>query len=82
MPEEEGLDPEDIYGNDYVDVTDSVQCYEKGKTFKCDCGQGFGVQFGDTGVTCPTCGSVCVDTEADERKPPEREEGQSSLTDW
>lgn len=70
------------YGEDYVDVTPGVTCYEKGKTFECECGQGFGVEFDRVAIKCPSCGKNCVDKEADERGPPEREEGQTGLSQW
>lgn len=45
----------------YVDVTEEVSVYAKGKTFECECGQGFGVEFYIHMVRCPTCGKFCVD---------------------
>lgn len=65
-----------------VDVTDDVEEYEKGKTFECECGQGFGVSYGTDSVVCPSCDKVVVDSNAGDREPPEREGGQTSLGEW
>lgn len=72
----------ELYGEDYVDVTDGVTCYEKGKTFECECGQGFGTDFGKFSVKCPSCLRMVIDRDADEREPPQREEGQTGLSEW
>lgn len=50
-----------VYGEDYVDVTDQVEHYEHGKTFECDCGQGFGVVYEESHWKCPSCGEMIVD---------------------
>lgn len=71
-----------VYGEDYVDVTDGVQCYEKGKTFTCECGLGHGVEFEIPAVKCPRCSRYCVDKDAGERSPPERDKSQKGLTDF
>lgn len=71
-----------VYGDDYVDITERVQCYDKGKAFSCDCGQDFGVTHERTAIECVQCGRYCVDTKSGERGPPEREEGQQALTNW
>ncbi len=73
---------EKLYGADYVDVTEGVTCYEKGKTFECECGQGFGTEFDVTAKKCPSCNRMVVDRDADTREPPEREEGQTGLSQW
>lgn len=73
---------EAVYGEDYVDVTDDVQCYERGKTFKCECGQDFGTDFERFAIKCPTCSRHCVDTDTDSRGPPKREKGQAGLGEW
>lgn len=52
---------EQVYGEDYVDVTDRVEHYEHGKTFACDCGQDFGVVYEESHWKCPSCGSMIVD---------------------
>lgn len=82
---------EEIYDN-VCYVTEGVECYEEGKTFECDCGQGFGVGFGISDVSCPSCDRVCVDERAEEREPVEhdrtpeaeklRDEGQAGLGDF
>lgn len=64
-----------------VDVTDNVTCFEKGKTFECECGQGFGVKFDKQMVRCPTCGAACIDEKWMEREP-KTKKGQTNLADW
>lgn len=73
---------ERLYGDDYIDVTERVTCYENGKTFDCDCGQGTGIGHEVQVWECPSCGLHCIDMKADERGPPETEPGQATLTDW
>lgn len=73
---------EAIYGDDYVDVTEGVQCYENGKTFTCECGQGIGVEHDVPAVKCASCKRMVVDREAEERGPPDRDEGQTGLSEW
>lgn len=80
ITEEEQL--EIVYGEDFVDVTDDVMCYEKGKVFQCDCEQDFGVEHDRVAVKCPRCRRHVVDRDADERGPPDREHGQTGLGDW
>lgn len=63
------------------DITDRVECYEEGKTFECECGQGFGVEFEVVTVSCPSCDRVLVDENASERGSPEKE-GQTDLGEW
>jgi len=64
-----------------LDVTDGVECYENGKTFECECGQGFGVEFGVRSVVCPSCSLVLVDENVGSRGPPE-ENAQTDLEQW
>jgi len=71
-----------VYGEDFVDVTEGVMCYEKGKVFQCDCEQDFGVKHETQVVKCPSCNRMVVDRDADDRGPPEREQGQTGLGDW
>lgn len=71
-----------IYGDDYVDITEGVKCYEHGKTFTCDCGQPIGVEHDIPAVKCASCSRMAVDREAEERGPPEREESQTGLNQW
>lgn len=73
---------DDFVDSGTVDVTERVTCYENGKTFECDCGQGIGIVHEQMMVVCASCGKACVDHKADEREPPEREEGQSSILEW
>jgi len=72
-----------IYDDDEVcDITDKVTEYEKGKTFECECGQGFGVDFEVTSIICPNCGKTVIDRDYDSRSPPVRDNSQAALTDW
>jgi hypothetical protein len=71
-----------IYGDEYVDITDEVICYENGKVFACECGQDVGVIHSKFAVKCASCGKMLVDLEADERGPPEREQEQTGLSEW
>jgi len=69
-------------GRDYVDVTDEVIEYEKGKVFSCECDQDFGVDFEVSMVNCPSCGKTVVDRNWESRSPPERERNQPAITEW
>lgn len=72
-----------MYGPEsWVDVTDRIEVYEKGKAFECDCGQDIGVTLETVSVKCAGCSLPCIDLEADDREPPEREEGQQTLFDF
>lgn len=67
-------------GVEEIDITDRVTCYEHGKTFKCNCGQGFGVKFEKRAVKCPTCSAILVDNEWASREPVEHDRsGQVTL---
>lgn len=66
-----------------LDITDRVTCYEKGKTFKCECGQGIGVNLKQRSVKCATCGLVCTDRDYEIREPVEHErDGQVTLGEF
>jgi len=67
-----------------LNVDERVECYENGKTFECDCGQGFGVEFDVRTVPCPSCDRVLVDGRASEREAPDPVDqgGQTQLGDW
>lgn len=80
--ENDSQDYDEMFDEEVVYVTEKVKCYEKGKVFSCDCGQDFGTFFEESQWRCPTCGKVLIDEKWNERGPPEREEGQSSLTDF
>jgi hypothetical protein len=64
-----------------VDVTEVVECFEQGKTFECECGQGFGVEFDVVTVNCPSCNRVLIDMKPNSREPPEKN-GQTGIDDW
>lgn len=72
----------DEWYDDYVDVTTRVECFHNGKTFECDCGQGFGLDFQVAQVDCPSCGATCVDRDYMDRDPPKRDGQQSTLGEW
>ena len=65
-----------------IDITDRVKCYAKGKTFECDCEQGFGVTFETRTVLCPTCQALLIDEEAENREAPQEEDGQTTFDAW
>jgi len=65
-----------------VDVTEGVECYENGKVFRCECGQGIGVPLNKKSEKCYSCNKICVDREYDEREPPDRDEEQTGLGMW
>ena len=65
-----------------VDVTERIECYQKGKTFECDCGLGHGVTLDCRATKCPRCNRTCVDSKADEREPPVVEKDQTTLGQW
>lgn len=71
-----------VYGDDYVDITPRVTLYEKGKVFKCDCGQDIGIELNKPAVKCEGCGRYNVDKEAEDREPPNRGQNQSGLGDF
>ena len=52
-----------------IDITDRVNVYEKGKTFKCPCGQGIGVPLEQEFVQCATCNAMLVDKKSNDREP-------------
>lgn len=82
MSEITRLDGVDLGRENIVDVTEDVEVYENGKAFSCECGQGIGVEMGREAIICASCGRMCVDTKNEEREPPTREQGQTSLGDW
>jgi hypothetical protein len=77
-------DIERVHGPDgFVDVTERVKCYEKGKVWKCDCGQDIGVSLNMREVVCATCGKNNIDLEWTRREPNEtQEQRQTSLGDF
>lgn len=77
MPE--SIQTEGLKG--YIDITDSVECYQNGKAFNCECGQPFGLEHQEELVKCPTCGKICVDKKASEREAPSGKQ-QKKLEDY
>jgi len=71
-----------VFGEDFVDVTEDVICYEKGKVFQCDCGLDFGIPHEQPAEKCPRCNRYVVDRDTEERGPPDREQSQTGLGDW
>lgn len=54
-----------------IDITERVKEFKKGKTFKCDCGQGIGVEYGTRAVTCATCSCTLIDYRVGSRELPD-----------
>lgn len=77
-----GINPDEIYEDDCIDVTERVECYENGKAFECDCGQGIGIGLDRPTVRCASCGSLCLDTKSGEREREETKTIQESLGEW
>lgn len=75
----EGVDTD---RDEFLDVTERIDCYETGKVFGCDCGQDIGVKMEVAAVRCATCGKICVDRKSNDREPPRKEEEQSTLSQW
>lgn len=76
-------DLESVYGEDgFVDVTERVKCYEKGKVWSCNCGQDIGVTLNRREIVCASCGRTNIDLEWTNRESEERNSGQSSLDDF
>lgn len=65
--------------DDEVDVTGSIECYAKGKTWDCECGSGAGTEYGLMYLKCYGCGKVMVDEKAGEREPPTADDDQMTL---
>ena len=72
------------YGNGvgYLDITDRVQCYQKGKVWSCDCGQDIGVHLDRRLVICATCNKPNIDMRWAEREPKEPEAKQAGLGEF
>lgn len=66
----------------WIDATDRIENYQNGKTLECDCDQGIGVEYGKLYINCATCGTTLVDFKAGRREPPERDTGQSALSQF
>lgn len=66
----------------HFDVTDSIEEFETGKVWHCECGKGIGTEYGDKSVKCADCGRVLVDERGGEREKPEVGRYQSSLAQF
>lgn len=66
----------------WVDVTEQVVEYPKGKAFDCPCGKEYGVQYGTGVQMCYSCQRKLVDKQAGEREPGSDDGGQTSLGGW
>lgn len=76
-------DLERVYGEDgFVDVTERVKCYEKGKVWSCNCGQDIGVSLNRREVVCASCGKANIDLKWTKREPSEDTDSQLTLGDF
>lgn len=66
--------------DEVVDITDSVECYANGKSFECECGQGYGTEFSVRTMKCCSCQKIMVDFDSDEREAPSMDKGQATLS--
>lgn len=57
------------YGDDVIDVTDTVEVYQQGKVMHCECGHGIGTSFDARLVKCARCSKSLVDMKSTEREP-------------
>lgn len=75
---------ESFYGEDgFVDVTERIECYERGKVWQCDCGQDIGTRLNRQEVLCAKCDRTNIDLEWSEREPNETADGvQLSLDNF
>lgn len=66
----------------FIDITDDIKVYEKGKTVTCpECSQGIGT-FKDTRIIdCAGCDMMLVDMDYDKRME-QKPRGQQSITRW
>lgn len=72
-------DLEMVHGEDgFVDVTERVECYEEGKTWECDCGQGIGVSLNRREIDCASCGKTNIDLEWTEREAKDTDDGRQT----
>lgn len=63
----------------HVDVTDSIGCYAKAKTWDCECGADMWGYFETQYKKCPECDRVNVDRDYEEREAPQTDDGQATL---
>lgn len=68
---------------DEIDVTDTIEVYENGKTWECPCGSGNGTPKELRKMKCAVCGKQLVDKDYLEREdqeplPPKTKEDTSS----
>lgn len=66
-----------------VDATETITCYEKGKTWKCpECDQGLGTDHNKRIILC-SCGERLEDRKAHLREPVEHDRSpQTNLEQW
>jgi hypothetical protein len=64
---------------DFVDVTERIDVYEKGKAWTCDCGQGIGVAHEQKAVRCASCEAINIDQKASEREEEARDIRQATV---
>lgn len=57
----------DENSGDEVDVTATIEVYEKGKTWDCPCGMGIGTGKSTMRVRCASCGRQLKDSKGLER---------------
>ena len=83
---------EEHFDEHVIDITDSVEEYDNGKTIECPCGAGIGVKMDEIATKCYSCMErVLIDLYAEERPlqdeettVPEtsEEDEQSGLSQW
>jgi hypothetical protein len=66
----------------HVDITGSVEVYQTGKTFDCECGHGIGTEHDKGAVVCFNCNRVCVDRKSGDREAPKTEKEQATLAQF
>ncbi len=64
-----------------IDVTETVEVYENGKTWDCECGHGIGTDKDVRRVRCHSCGEILEDAEASVREDEEPVSGDAPNVD-
>lgn len=65
--------------DEFIDVTEDVECYQHGKTWECECGQDMWGYHYTEAKKCPRCSSINVDRKHDSREAPDVEDGQMTF---